>query len=133
MLGLLLRSRNFTCSIALRQILESPGVGAFAFPGNEFLLGKAKEAFDENNQLKDDGTVKFLRSVLEKFVRFVNIIQQIEGDKPTVLEPEDLNATGKSATTIEGVDMYAEDWVEQAAEKTNAVSGNTYAELDRGI
>lgn len=117
----------------LRQILESPGVGAFAFPGNEFLLGKAKEAFDENNQLKDEGTVKFLRSVLEKFVRFVNIIQQIEGDKPTVLEPEDLNATGKSATTIEGVDMYAEDWVEQAAEKTNAVSGNTYVELDRGI
>src|SRR5699024_8968759 len=94
---------------------ESPGVGAFAFPGNEFLLGKAKEAFDENNQLKDEGTVKFLRSVLEKFVRFVNIIQQIEGDKPTVIEPEDLNATGKSATTIEGVDMYAEDWVEQAA------------------
>ena len=29
--------------------------------------------------------------------------------------------------------MYAEDWVEQAAEKTNAVSGNTYVELDRGI
>ena len=117
----------------LRQILESPGVGAFAFPGNEFLLGKAKEAFDENNQLKDQGTVDFLRSVLEKFIRFVNIIQQIEGDKPAVLEPEDLNATGKGATTIEGIDMYAEDWVEQAAEKTEAVSGDTYVELDRGI
>jgi len=117
----------------LRQILESPGVGAFAFPGNEFLLGKAKEAFDENNNLKDEGTVSFLRTVLEKFVRFVNILQQIEGEKPAPLAPEDLFATGTVDTTIEGIDMYAEDWVEQAAEKSNAVSGNTYVELDRGV
>ncbi len=117
----------------LRQILESPGVGAFAFPGNEFLLGKAKEAFDEKNELKDEGTVEFLRTVLEKFVRFVNILQQIEGDQPTALPAEDLWATGSVDTTIEDVDMLADDWVEQASEKTKAVSGDTYVELDRGI
>lgn len=117
----------------LRQILESPGVGAFAFPGNEFLLGKAKEAFDEKNELKDEGTVEFLRTVLEKFVRFVNILQQIEGDQPAALPAEDLWATGSVDTTIEDVDMLADDWVEQASEKTKAVSGDTYVELDRGI
>src|SRR5690625_3709176 len=117
----------------LRQILESPGVGAFAFPGNEFLLGKAKEAFDEKGRLKDEGTTEFLKSVLEKFVRFVNILQQIEGEQPKTLPAEDLWATGSVETTIEDIDMYADDWVEQASEKTQAVSGDTYVELDRGV
>ena len=31
----------------LRQILDAPGVNAIVLPGNEFLLGKVKEAFDE--------------------------------------------------------------------------------------
>src|SRR5699024_12245517 len=78
-------------------------------------------------------TANFLRTVLEKFIRFVNILQQIEGEKPAPLEPEDLFATGSIDTTIEDIDMYADDWVEQAAEKTEAVSGDTYVELDRGI
>ena len=29
--------------------------------------------------------------------------------------------------------MYAEDWVEQAAEKTKAVEGDAYVKLDRGV
>ena len=44
----------------LRQILNAPGVNAFVFPGNEFLLGKVKEAFDQNHQLKDPKTIAFL-------------------------------------------------------------------------
>src|SRR5699024_12523364 len=51
----------------LRQILESPGVGAFTFPGNEFLLGNATTAFDDNGQLTNKDTVAFLRTVLVKF------------------------------------------------------------------
>src|SRR5690625_3472245 len=39
----------------LRQILDAPGVNAIVMPGNEFLLGKVKEAFDENGNLKDKG------------------------------------------------------------------------------
>ena len=117
----------------LRQILEAPGVGAYVFPGNEFLLGEAKEAFDENNNIKDPGTVKFLGEMLDKFGRYVTIINELERPAKPAAAPEDLFATGKIDTTIEGVDMYAEDWVEQAAEKVNAAEGNDYVKLDRGV
>lgn len=117
----------------LRQILESPGVGAFTFPGNEFLLGNATTAFDENGDLKTQGTVDFLRSVLEKFVRYVRVLKGVSETEALELPAEDLHATGKIDTTIEGVDMYADDWVEQASEKVNAVEGDTYVKLDRGV
>lgn len=117
----------------LRQILDAPGVNAIVMPGNEFLLGKVKEAFDENNNLKDQRTVDFLGSCLEKFVRFIEVISMMEGPKKPEMEPEDLYATGKIETTVEGVDMYADDWLEQAAEAVNAVEGKTYVKLDRGL
>lgn len=117
----------------LRQILEAPGVGAYTFPGNEFLLGHATEAFDDLGNIKDEKTVTFLRSVLEKFIRYVGVLNNLKGKDKAALPIEDLKATGKISTTIEGVDMYAEDWVEQAAEKVNAVDGDTYVKLDRGI
>lgn len=115
----------------LRQILDAPGVNAIVLPGNEFLLGKVKEAFDENGDLKDQNTSKFLESSLEKFMKFVNVVSVLEEPKPA--EPEDLHATGTCDTTIEGVDMAAEDWVEQAAKAVNAVEGNAYVKLNRGI
>lgn len=37
--------------VHLRKILDAPGVNAYTLPGNEFLLGKAKEAFDNNQFL----------------------------------------------------------------------------------
>lgn len=117
----------------LRQILESPGVGAYTFPGNEFLLGKVKDAFDENGMIKDQETVAFLRNLLMKFIRFVEVISSFEEVDQKSLPAEDLNATGSIETTIEGIDMDAEDWVEQAAEKVDAVEGDTYVKLDRGI
>ncbi|API90695.1 MULTISPECIES: NAD(P)H-dependent oxidoreductase [Virgibacillus] len=116
----------------LRQILDAPGVNAIVMPGNEFLLGKVKEAFDEQGNLKDQGTQKFLESTLQKFVRFVNVVAVLEGPKKPA-DPEDLHATGKIDTTIDGVDMAAEDWVEKAAEIVGAVEGKTYVKLDRGI
>lgn len=115
----------------LKQIMEAPGVGAFVFPGNEFLLGDVRKAFDENGVLVNSATISFLQIVLEKFSRYVKILNKVE-EKP-VAPAEDLFATGKINTTIEGVDMYADDWVEQAAKKTNAISGDTYVELNRGI
>lgn len=50
-------------------------------------------------------------------------------------ELEDLHATGNTQkeTTIEGLEMTDEDWVEQAAELTEAVEGDAYVNLDRGI
>lgn len=119
----------------LRQILEAPGVNAIVFPGNEFLLANVKEAFDQNGNLKDEKTVSFLSSTLQKFLKFVKVINMMNdktGDDGEA-ENEDLTASGKIETTIEGVDMTADDWVEKAAEKVNAVDGNTYVKLDRGI
>lgn len=117
----------------LRQILDAPGVNAIVMPGNEFLLGKVKEAFDEHGNLKDKGTIEFLRECLEKFVRFVNVVAVLEGPKKEPAPPEDLYATGKIDTTVEGVDMNADDWLEQAAEAVGAVEGNTYVKLNRGL
>lgn len=50
-------------------------------------------------------------------------------------EIEDLNAGSEAAagTTIDEVEMEAEDWVEQASEATDAVEGDTYVQLDRGV
>ncbi|WP_314990713.1 NAD(P)H-dependent oxidoreductase [uncultured Gemella sp.] len=115
----------------LRQILDAPGVNAIVFPGHEFLLGKAKEAFDAEGNLVDDRTVGYLRMCLTKFVKFATVAQSLAERKPT--PKEDLTASGKCDTTIEGVDMDDDNWVELAAEKVNAVSGDTYVKLDRGI
>lgn len=57
----------------LRQVLDAPGVNATVMPGSEFLLGRVQEAFDENEQLKDEGTIKFLESCFKKFVRFTDV------------------------------------------------------------
>lgn len=120
----------------LRQILEAPGVNAIVFPGNEFLLANVKEAFDDNGRLKDEKTIAFLQTTLQKFLRFVKVINtmnQATGGHDDAAGSEDLNSKGKISTTIEGVDMTADDWVEKAAEKVNAVEGNTYVKLDRGL
>lgn len=61
----------------LRQVLDAPGVNAVVLPGNEFLLSDVKKAFDDFNNLKDPGTVKFLENCLDNFVRFVKIINQV--------------------------------------------------------
>ncbi|MBY7145094.1 NAD(P)H-dependent oxidoreductase [Virgibacillus sp. NKC19-3] len=119
----------------LRQILDAPGVNAVVMPGNEFLLGEVHQAFDEDDNLKDTATTQFLESCIKKFIRFINVVnvlQSPEGMKD-VSSAEDLYATGTVDTTIEGVDMSADDWVEQAAEATQAVEGNTYVKLNRGI
>lgn len=115
----------------LRQILDAPGVNAHVLPGNEFLLGKVKEAFDENGNLKDQRTIDFLELCLKNFVKFVNVVSALTVPKP--IEPEDLDVTGKIATTIDGVDPDDPEWVEKAAEIVGAAEGNDYVKLDRGI
>jgi len=115
----------------LRQILEAPGVNAIVLPGNEFLLGDVKSAFDENDDLKDQRTVDFLQSTLQNFIRFAKVINMI--GQTTDYEEEDLSAKNGTDTTVKGVDMNADDWLDQAAKKVNAVEGNTYVKLDSGL
>ncbi|BDP82449.1 hypothetical protein EfmAA290_31250 (plasmid) [Enterococcus faecium] len=61
----------------LRQILDAPGVNALVMPGNEFLLGKAKEAFDQEDRLIDPRTVDFLGSTLASFVKFIKVVSTL--------------------------------------------------------
>ncbi len=117
--------------VHLRKILDAPGVNAFVLPGNEFLLGKAKEAFDDKGNIADAGTVAFLETCIANFVQYVKVTKPLQKPKP--IAPEDLDATGVLPTTITDVDPDDPDWVEKVAELTGAVSGNTYVKLDHGI
>src|SRR5699024_5887237 len=54
-------------------------------------------------------------------------------DERASLGFEELFEMGAEDTTITGLDMFAADWVEQAAEKVGAVEGDTYVKLNRGV
>lgn len=71
----------------LRQILDAPGVNATVMPGSEFLLGRAHQAFDENGDLKDEGTVDFLDSCFSRFLRFVDVANQLNLPEEVHFEP----------------------------------------------
>lgn len=62
----------------LRQILTSPGVGAYLYPGDEFLLADVKNAFNKEGQLKDKDTIEFLGRLLENFSQYVELIAELE-------------------------------------------------------
>ncbi len=118
----------------LREILEAPGVNALVMPGNEFLLGNVRDAFDDNGNLKDGGTINRLSNLLIKFSKWVNVLKALKGPEPAdAYKNEDLTASGKTDTTIEGVKPGDPDWVEKAAKLTNAASGKDYVKLDAGI
>lgn len=117
--------------VHLRKILEAPGVNAYTLPGNEFLLGKAKEAFDLNGNISNESTVKFLESCLDNFIKYVEVVSKLRKPKP--IEPEDLDCGRPIATTIHGIDPDDPDWLEKAAKQVNAVEGNTYVKLDNGL
>ena len=117
--------------VHLRKILDAPGVNAYTLPGNEFLLGKAKEAFDDEGNITNEGTINFLETCLDNFVKYVGVVSKLKKPKP--IEPEDLYCTNSIATTIQGVDPDDPEWVEKAAELVGAVSGDTYVKLDHGI
>lgn len=117
--------------VHLRKILDAPGVNAYTLPGNEFLLGKAKEAFDNNGNITNEGTVKFLETCLDNFVKYVGVVSKLKKPKP--IESEDLDCGKPIATTITEVDPDDPEWVEKVAAITGAVSGDTYVKLDHGI
>ena len=65
-------------------------------------------------------------------MKFVEMVTVIQAPKPA-LPAEDLHATGKVATTVEGIEMAAEDWLEQAAKQTKAAEGSDYVKLYRRL
>lgn len=57
----------------LRQVLDSPGVNANVLPGNEFMLSNVKDKFNENGEITDEGTIKFLDSCMNNFLTYSKI------------------------------------------------------------
>lgn len=60
--------------ISLRDVLLSPGVHGIVFSEEEFFLGNCREAFDDNGDLKDEGTVKFLEKCVSEFKQFADTV-----------------------------------------------------------
>lgn len=77
----------------LRQILDAPGVNAAVMPGNEFLLGRAHEAFDEQGNLVNNGTVDFLESCFRKFMRFTDVANILNIPEDVTFEPGEYTVT----------------------------------------
>lgn len=115
----------------LRTILDAPGVDAYVLPGNEFLLGRAKEAFDEDGNIIDQGTVKFLEECVANFLKFADVIKTLAKKQPTY--PEDLYCEGSIETTVSGVDPDDPEWVEKASKIVGAAEGKDYVRLDHGL
>ncbi|QCQ04408.1 NADPH-dependent FMN reductase [Ligilactobacillus animalis] len=115
----------------LREILDAPGVNAYTLPGNEFLLEKAKESFDDEGNIISQDTVNFLETCLDNFIKYVEVVSSLKKPKP--IAPEDLDANHPIKTTVTEVDPDDPEWVEKVAEITGAVSGDTYVKLDHGI
>ena len=67
--------------VHLRKILEAPGVNAYTLPGNEFLLGKAKEAFDLEGNITNEGTINFLEQCLDNFIQYVGVVSKLKKTK----------------------------------------------------
>src|SRR5690625_328538 len=65
----------------LRQILDSPEIKARIMPSSEFLLGESLQAFDESGNLKDQDKIEELEEILDDFKQFVEITNQLVGDK----------------------------------------------------
>ena len=119
--------------LSLKQILESPGVNALVMPGDEFLLGNAKSAFDEAGNLNNEGTVNFLTSVINKFTKWVKVLKAMHIKEVKTWQEEDMTVSSPIDTTIEGVEPNDPEWVEKAAEITKAASGSDFVKLDRGV
>ncbi|CAM5305148.1 NAD(P)H-dependent oxidoreductase OS=Lysinibacillus sphaericus OX=1421 GN=LS41612_02845 PE=4 SV=1 [Lysinibacillus sphaericus] len=55
----------------LRDILFSPGINSPSLSGNDVYIGAVHTKFDAEGNLTDEGTVKFLDSVIENFLDWV--------------------------------------------------------------
>lgn len=57
----------------LRQILNSPGVGAITLPLNEVFISNIEDKLVDGN-LSDDSTIEFLDKTVNNFVKWINKI-----------------------------------------------------------
>ena len=48
------------------------GIGMHMLPGNEVLISRAQDKFNEEGKLTDESTVKFIAGVMDRFVEYYN-------------------------------------------------------------
>lgn len=58
--------------IHLREILSNPSLAPILLPANEVYIGAIHTKLDDENNVTDEATVKFLDSVVENFIVFYN-------------------------------------------------------------
>jgi chromate reductase, NAD(P)H dehydrogenase (quinone) len=61
--------------VHLRQILNSPGIGALTLPGNEVFIGNINEKLDASGELTHEPTTQFLDSVMNNFIGWAEKIK----------------------------------------------------------
>jgi NAD(P)H-dependent FMN reductase len=61
--------------VHLRQILNSPGMGALTLPGNEVFIGNINEKLDESGNLIHEPTIQFLDTVMNHFINWANKVK----------------------------------------------------------
>ena len=89
------RQGSASAQLHLRQVLDAPGVNALVLPGNEFLLGQAAEAFDENGAIKEANTIDFLESCFANFLRFIKAADSLQIPDEVRFEPGDYQVKTK--------------------------------------
>jgi chromate reductase, NAD(P)H dehydrogenase (quinone) len=61
--------------VHLRQILNSPGMGALTLPGNEVFIGNINEKLDASGELIHESTIQFLDSVMDNFIEWAKKVR----------------------------------------------------------
>lgn len=62
----------------LKQILDSPELGALTMPSSEFLLARSLQAFNEDGAITDQATLDYLDRVFANFMIFMDIAAQLK-------------------------------------------------------
>ncbi|CBI13387.1 FMN reductase [Streptococcus gallolyticus subsp. gallolyticus] len=115
----------------LRQILDSPGVNAMVLPGNEFLLGNAKEAFDSHYHLKNEATINFLGTCLENFVKYVGLVNGLNAPNEEILKPAGANeSTPVSTDANSGASA---SWNASVAPVAKPITSNSTTPFDKTL
>ncbi|MCP0886548.1 flavocytochrome c [Ligilactobacillus sp. WILCCON 0076] len=107
------RQGSASAQLHLRQILDAPGVNAIVLPGNEFLLGDAKHAFDNDGNIEAQRTVDFLGTCFNNFLRFVKVADVLQTPDEVRFEPGDYKVTTKGHNgELPMVVSFSEDRIE---------------------
>lgn len=61
--------------IHLRQILNSSGIGVITLPANEVFIGSVQDKMDEDGNLTDKATIKFLDNSMDNFIKWIETIK----------------------------------------------------------